>query len=495
MIGALWNGISGLDSFQKALNVETNNIANVSTVGYKADEVTFADMMYQENIGKGSRIQTVDKDFTQGNVKFTGNSYDMSIDGEGFFIVSGDTVENFYTRAGNFKMGDDGTLQTADNRNVMGVSMSAITADNIVSTDVNATQFTSLYDQYLASQIISNDNLTQTINAKTTDYMATVQADDIAMSGNGFKSASSKVSDITLLSNEYREQLSLYATSQDNGIISTPQTSTVTFDKTLLDDTYDRISIFVANNVVSQEFDTDADTTLKKLSDKISALQGFSSSVVIDTNTGELTGGIEIEYLVPGKEFLINDAKINDTSFDINTTAPVAGSGLLAAQSVRDSLKEAVENAGGKFLEITNSVDHPAGTNMPAVSSLQLKLDELGISDRPFGDDIEVDSDGMVYVKQDDYRYVIGKVSTARFNDNYGLKPLGNNVFGKTAVSGDPIQTDSATKIFNSSLELSNADLGESLVNLMVYQRAFEANSKAITTSDEFLNIAIQLKK
>jgi flagellar hook protein FlgE len=291
-----------------------------------------------------------------------------------------------------------------------------------------------MYDQYLASQIISNDNLTQTINTKTTDYMATVQTDDIAMSGNGFKSASSKVSDITLLSNEYREQLSLYATSQDNGTVSTPQTSTVTFDKTLLDDTYDRISLLVDNNVVSQEFDTDADTTLKKLSDKISALQGFSSSVVIDPNTGELTGGIEIEYLVPGEEFLIGDAKINDTSFDINTTAPVAGSGLLAVQSVRDSLKEAVENAGGEFLEITNSVVHTTGTDMPAISSLQLKLDELGLSDRPFGDDIEVDSDGMIYVKQDDYRYVIGKVSTARFNDNNGLEPLGNNVFGKTAV-------------------------------------------------------------
>jgi flagellar hook protein FlgE len=54
MISALYNGISGLDSFQKALNVESHNIANVNTVGYKSDRINFADMMYQDRMGKGA---------------------------------------------------------------------------------------------------------------------------------------------------------------------------------------------------------------------------------------------------------------------------------------------------------------------------------------------------------------------------------------------------------------------------------------------------------
>jgi len=49
--------------------------------------------------------------------------------------------------------------------------------------------------------------------------------------------------------------------------------------------------------------------------------------------------------------------------------------------------------------------------------------------------------------------------------------------------------------LHQNTLELSNADLATGLTELMIYQRAYEANAKSITTSDEFLNIAIQLKK
>ena len=51
MIGALWTGISGLSSHQAALDNESNNIANVNTVGYKAGRVSFADQIYQGKIG------------------------------------------------------------------------------------------------------------------------------------------------------------------------------------------------------------------------------------------------------------------------------------------------------------------------------------------------------------------------------------------------------------------------------------------------------------
>ena len=93
MIGALYNGISGLSAFQQALNTESNNISNVNTSGYKADSVTFADMMYQQGVGKGASLQSVQKSFTQGNLKVTGNPYDMAIDGKGFFMVKGDREE------------------------------------------------------------------------------------------------------------------------------------------------------------------------------------------------------------------------------------------------------------------------------------------------------------------------------------------------------------------------------------------------------------------
>lgn len=114
MIGALWTGISGLASQQTALDNESNNIANVNTVGYKASRISFADLMYQDSIGKGSSVTKAEKQYTQGSLNLTGSSYDVALNGDGFFVVSNKnstgSSESFYTRAGNFRMGDNGTL-------------------------------------------------------------------------------------------------------------------------------------------------------------------------------------------------------------------------------------------------------------------------------------------------------------------------------------------------------------------------------------------------
>jgi flagellar hook protein FlgE len=84
MIGALWNGITGLNTFEKAINVESNNATNVNTVGYKEDVITFEDMMYQNRYGKGVNVETVSKAMNQqGGIKLTNNTYDVAIEGRG----------------------------------------------------------------------------------------------------------------------------------------------------------------------------------------------------------------------------------------------------------------------------------------------------------------------------------------------------------------------------------------------------------------------------
>ena len=65
MVGALWTGISGLGGAQRALDNESNNIANVNTLGYKASRISFADQMYQDNIGKGVSTFDVEKLYKQ----------------------------------------------------------------------------------------------------------------------------------------------------------------------------------------------------------------------------------------------------------------------------------------------------------------------------------------------------------------------------------------------------------------------------------------------
>lgn len=150
------------------------------------------------------------------------------------------------------------------------------------------------------------------------------------------------------------------------------------------------------------------------------------------------------------------------------------------------------KGAGAEFIEIVNKVDQTASKG-----SLQLRLDTLGISDSAFGE-FSVDNTGLITMKQDGAEFAVGQVAIAVFNNNRGLDPSGDNLLAKTNESGDPVynlNNNKTAKIESKTLELSTADLSESLVNLMVFQRAFEANAKSITTSDELLSTLINLKR
>jgi flagellar hook protein FlgE len=143
-------------------------------------------------------------------------------------------------------------------------------------------------------------------------------------------------------------------------------------------------------------------------------------------------------------------------------------------------------------MEMRNKIDL-TNQNMEVMGGIQLNLDASNMSDNPFG--TPMIKDGVIYMKQGDMKFAMGKIETVDFQDKHSLNPIGGNLYSKTLTSGAPILSTKTSEILTSTLELSNSDLSENLVNMMVNQRAFEANSKSITTADEFLNIAIGLKK
>lgn len=484
MITGLWNGISGLDTFEKALSTQSNNVTNSNTIGHKSDRISFEDMMYQSRYGKGVAVQSVDKDFTQGGLKLTGNNLDVAIEGEGFFVVKDPiTNEDYYTRAGNFKMGSDGTLQTVDSKKVFG-SQTAISS--LVSSD-DSTQFNPNYNKSIASKQFLTAAYTESINAKATDF--TISAQDSGVSGVDYKSRESKIADIEKLITNYNEKLQLFAgDAEAENIPSVSQQNQVAYTSFLteLADENDFVEITIDGEQIRQYFDTDVQTTMNLFADKVSSKVGFDASV---DDTGLLT----INSLVPGKSHLILDAAINNNAPGVQETiSPIEGSGRAMVESARDALKQALELADAKFLEMTHTI--PNSATVPTnLGELQLKLDNLNISENVFGS-LSIE-DGSIYAKDGDNKFLIGKIETVQFTNPNGLSPQGNNVYKATNDSGDAINASLVNKVVGGSLELSNTDLGEGLVDLMVYQRAFEASSKSITTSDEFLKTAIQLKK
>ncbi len=266
MIGALWTGVSGLASQTTAIDNESNNIANVNTFGYKASRISFADQIYQNQIGKGSYVQDAEKLFTPGAMKITGASYDIALQGDGFFTVVNrntlGTAETYYTRAGNFRMGESGTLQNPDGYEVQGWAMSAIDEKNdVISTDSNAKRFTESFVKNLGSAIIKHGDFIQTIAAKATNFDETAKSDSTEVfSGAGQKTKSSKLKDIETATTNYNDWLTKYQENPNapsKGSIA--QVSQVNFKTgnppiSVIGKEGDSIEVAINGNIYTQNF-------------------------------------------------------------------------------------------------------------------------------------------------------------------------------------------------------------------------------------------------
>jgi flagellar hook protein FlgE len=119
-------GLSGLNVAAKSLDAIGNNIANASTVGFKAARAEFADVYAKSlaggggvQVGIGAKVAAVRQQFTQGNIATTSNPLDVAINGNGFFRLSTNGTIS-YTRNGQFSLDRDGYLVTADGARLTG---------------------------------------------------------------------------------------------------------------------------------------------------------------------------------------------------------------------------------------------------------------------------------------------------------------------------------------------------------------------------------------
>ena len=135
------------------MQVVGNNIANTNTLGFKSGRSTFSDTLYETvstqagtaQVGRGMSVGSVTNNFDQGSFESTGNSTDLSIGGNGFFIVrDSDNDNNYYTRAGNFYFDADGQMINQEGYIVQGWELDSETGEDQGSiTDIVLAAFTS----------------------------------------------------------------------------------------------------------------------------------------------------------------------------------------------------------------------------------------------------------------------------------------------------------------------------------------------------------------
>ncbi len=222
MIRSLWIAKTGLDAQQTQMDVISNNLANVSTSGFKRARAVFEDLLYQTlrqpgaqssqqtqlpsglQIGTGVKPVATERIFTQGNLQQTGNAKDVAIQGSGFFQIQMPDGTTAYTRDGSFQTDAQGQLVTSSGYPVQpGITfpadtisvtiapdgtVSALQPGNVAPTQVGTLQLASFINP--AGLLSMGENLYKETAASGTPNVATPGTNGTGLLNQGYTETS-----------------------------------------------------------------------------------------------------------------------------------------------------------------------------------------------------------------------------------------------------------------------------------------------------------------
>ncbi len=183
MLRSMFSGVSGLRAHQTMVDTIGNNIANVNTFGYKSSGVVFQDLLSQvlngaglptdqvggtnpNQVGLGVKVADIATNFTQGAAQLTGRSTDLSIQGDGFFIVKNGTGQQLFTRAGAFNFDAFGRLVTSSGDIVQGWTANS---DGTINTNAAVANITMPLGQQLAPEETTEVTMGGNLDASAAD--------------------------------------------------------------------------------------------------------------------------------------------------------------------------------------------------------------------------------------------------------------------------------------------------------------------------------------
>jgi len=429
MIGSLYSGISGLKANTSAMSVIGDNIANVSTTGFKASSVSFSNVFSASlgqsamQIGRGVTMSGIAANWNSGTMETTSNVTDLAINGQGMFIVNDPAgTAQYYTRAGQFEFDNQGLLVNQDGFQVQGYPIDA--AGNIGALN------------------------------------------NISMPAG--MSVPSATTEITM-------GLTLDANAIPTALPASSYDTTVTV--------YDSLG-----NPVDLQF------SFARIDPPVAPAAG--AAVQWDYTVSSTTAGVTVTPATMTLGFDTNGAldPANSTGLTASPTGNGQGhlltiNGLAAAASPMDFVWRFADTTGATDGSVTsyagNSAKNSQSQNGYPTGMLQ------GVS---------VDEDGIFTgLYSNGTMLSFAQIALADFASYSGLLKQGSNLFSSSLASGQAVilapNQGGVGAIAPSSLEQSNVDLATEFVELITTQRAFQANSKVITTSDEVLSDLINIKR
>jgi flagellar hook protein FlgE len=549
---SLYQGITGLQAHSEKISVIGNNLANVSTVGFKGASMYFEDVMSQDvytsagvaQVGRGVRVAAIYSDFAQGSFESTSESTDLAIGGSGFFTVKPKTTDNqYYTRAGNFRFDSDGYLCDPHGYVVQGWAMvKASTAaatgattstanTNTFSitgspTDIRINNFQSPPEATTKVSIITNldpNNLSKS-NSLTNPYFAMFNnwngtaATPLASTAYGYSSTLKVYDEVGAAHNltVYYDQVTL-SNAGGNTVWEYMVTCSPSEDGRTLSgadgnllamSTTSAAGVLMVGTMTFRAGQLVGESAYTLKSNAGGAVKGLDAWKLADFSTGGYPL-ITPNFIQASNASLATNLTATpiEINFGIrNTDLTSNGSGILGWAQARGALNMNASAVGAKISNVgwlpnmkTPSIDAMATQSYDTGGSSTLFQSQNGYT-AGFLQSISVSRDGILTGRYSNGQVLdLYSLTLTSFTNQWGLRREGGNLFSETRESG-PALTGEANSpgkgtIASSSLEQSNVDMGSEFVQMITAQRGFQANTKVITTADSMLGEIIAMKR
>ena len=448
---SMYSGVSGLRVHQTKMDVISNNIANINTVGFKRASVSFKDSFSQtlssatganddrgginpQQVGMGANVASIVNVMSQGAAQRTDYGSDIMIDGDGFFIVKDATGYSF-TRAGVFEVDAAGNLVDPNGYNVCGWRAE--------DDPDNPGQQKIVQDTVVPINIYEGDNL----------YSPAEQTTSIEFTGN-----------FNQTTNPTQKNTMSFYDSQGN-----KYTINIQFDK-----------------------------------DPNAANQWNVSLPTVNT-PGAVNGMVEVTVNGTEKMYLPNLTLTGTLQFGTDGKLQQVTGGGTSLDLTGIDLTQLVDennnpaNLGGEITTQEISIDFSTVTQFNSKVTVTSQTLDGNTAGTMTG--YSIDANGIImgtYSNGDTKK--LWQIPLANFKNPAGLEKYGNNLYKETSNSSefDGIGSEVSSlgsKLQSGALEMSNVDLSYEFSEMITTQRGFQANSRIITTSDEMIQELVNLKR
>jgi flagellar hook protein FlgE len=491
--------LTGLDADSTALNTIANDLSNMNTTGYKSKSVNFSDLFYQQigetgsgdpiQRGSGTQVCSIETDFSNGTPNSTGVDTNVALQGNGFFVVGSDG-NNLLTRAGNFSLDQNGNLITANGLSVMGFPA----VNGVVNTNAPLTPIQIPVGQVEPPSATTSFGMTATLNS----------------SANVGDSLSGEVQVYDSLGNAYQATVTYTKTGSNTWsyAISLPDTLQAT------------MSSAGGTNTVTYNFNSSgaAPATVDPATNL--TITGPNASAVSTTITAPtVTAGESFATYASDLQNALTAAGITATVSATGGQLTISGAGITTSGSViQDPVASAaasgslVFDSNGKLVNPSANVTGITFSGLSdGASDMNMTWNLFGANNAPTVTQVDqtsavsstaqngyasgnysgfaIGSDGTVTATfNNGQKLNVGQLALGNVVNLQGLEDLGNGDYATTLASGTATIGVSGTSglgtMQGGALEASNVNISAEFAQLIIAQRAFEANSKAVTTFD-----------